>query len=116
MTNFPVSVSTQRAMAPQSATRSRVPGFIGFPLAVTLALGTSAGLYSAAAELTGFELSTVSRTLNEPWQIFALVAWRIAELYTFWVSGFDCEFLPSHTISVWNTDSQQHGTSHLSLC
>ncbi|KAF2151052.1 hypothetical protein K461DRAFT_279824 [Myriangium duriaei CBS 260.36] len=84
-----VSPAALRSTPAQSASRSRIPGFVRFPIAVVLALGISAGLYSAAAELTGFELSTVSRSLDEPWQILALVGWRIAELFTYWASGFD---------------------------
>lgn len=77
--------------APPSHNASALPEFIRFPLAVILALGSSAGLYSVAAQLTGFELATVSRTLDEPWQIGALLAWRVVELYVAWSSGFDCK-------------------------
>ncbi|GAM82270.1 hypothetical protein ANO11243_002490 [Dothideomycetidae sp. 11243] len=84
------SSASPRSMSSQGAsTTSRALDFVRFPTVVVLALGISAALYSVAAELTGFELATVSRSLNEPWQIFGLVGWRIVELYIFWVSGYD---------------------------
>ncbi|TKX18838.1 hypothetical protein C1H76_9099 [Elsinoe australis] len=71
------------------ASKSRIPGFIAFPLAVVLTLGTSAGLYSASAQLTGFELATISRNVDEPLEIGALLGWRVFELIVNWNSGFD---------------------------
>ncbi|KAF4555653.1 Hypothetical protein D9617_2g056160 [Elsinoe fawcettii] len=69
--------------------RSRIPSIVAFPLAVIITLGTSAGLYSVAAELTGFELATISRSVNEPLEIGALVGWRVFELLINWGAGFD---------------------------
>lgn len=55
---------------------SKLPRPIQFPLVVILSLSSSALLYSFAAEHTAGELATISRSLNEWWEIGALVAWR----------------------------------------
>ncbi|PNS20154.1 hypothetical protein CAC42_5604 [Sphaceloma murrayae] len=75
--------------APAPKSSSRIPGFVAFPLAVILTLGTSAALYSGAAELTGFELATISRNVDEPLEIGALLGWRVFELIINWGAGFD---------------------------
>lgn len=69
--------------------RSRVPAFVRFPLAVVMSLGLSAALYSFVPELTGYDLAAVSRSLNEPWQIGALLAWKVSEVLMAWLAGFD---------------------------
>jgi hypothetical protein len=63
------------AVAHQGDT-SKLPRPIQFPLVVILSLSSSALLYSFAAEYTAGELATVSRSLNEWWQVGALVGWR----------------------------------------
>lgn len=55
---------------------SKLPHPIQFPLVVILSLSSSALLYSFAAEYTAGELSKVSRSLNEWWEVGALVGWR----------------------------------------
>lgn len=92
------------------ASKSRIPGFIAFPLAVVLTLGTSAGLYSASAQLTGFELATISRNVDEPLEIGALLGWRVFELIVNWNSGFDCmAFRPETNCCCPLTDSPRLG-------
>lgn len=55
---------------------SKLPRPIQFPLVVILSLSSSALLYSFAAEYTAGELATISRSLNEWWEVGALVGWR----------------------------------------
>ncbi len=55
---------------------SKLPRRIQFPLVVLLSLSTSALFYSFAAKYTAGELATVSRSLNEWWEVGALVGWR----------------------------------------
>ena len=56
--------------------RSKLPRPVQFPLVVVLSLVSSALLYSFAAEYTTGELATVSRSLNEWWEVGALLGWR----------------------------------------
>ena len=55
---------------------SKLPRAVQFPLVVVLSLASSALLYSLAAEYTAGELATVSRSLNEWWEVGALLGWR----------------------------------------
>ena len=55
---------------------SKLPRPIQFPLVVILSLSSSALLYSFAADFTAGELAAVSRSLNEWWEVGALVSWR----------------------------------------
>lgn len=70
---------------------SRLPGWIGFPLAALLSFGLSAGLYSFVPDFTGYELATVSRSLNEPWQIAGLLLWKFTAIAVIWTAGLDCK-------------------------
>jgi len=60
-------------------------------VALVLSLGLSAGLYSFVPDVAGYELATVSRSLNEPWQIGGLLAWKMAEIAIAWSAGLDCK-------------------------
>lgn len=55
---------------------SKIPSFLQFPLLVTLSLTLSSLLYSFAADYTSGDLARVSRTLNQWWEVGALVGWR----------------------------------------
>jgi hypothetical protein len=55
---------------------SKLPRLIQFPLVVILSLSSSALLYSLSAEYTAGELAAVSRSLNEWWEVGALVGWK----------------------------------------
>lgn len=55
-----------------------------------LSFGLSTVLHSVTAEISGFQLATASRALNEPWQIGALLGWKVVELATAWIAGYDC--------------------------
>ncbi|GAB7353087.1 hypothetical protein MBLNU459_g3631t1 [Dothideomycetes sp. NU459] len=84
------SISATSALSEKmSSRRGRVPSWIGLPAAIVTSLGLSAVAYSFVPDLAGFELAAVSRSLNEPWQIAALLAWKVAELVFAWTAGLD---------------------------
>lgn len=85
------AVSSSPVMSTKKgSSATRLPGWIRFPLATLLSLGLSATLYSVVPEVAGFELATVSRSLNEPWHIGALLGWKVLELAVAWGAGYDC--------------------------
>jgi len=55
---------------------SKLPGALRFPLVVVLNLFLSSLLYTFASEYTAEEYATVSRSLNEWYEVGALVAWK----------------------------------------
>lgn len=55
---------------------SKLPRPIQFPLVVILSLSSSALLYSFAVEYSATELAATSRSLNEWWEVGALIGWR----------------------------------------
>jgi hypothetical protein len=55
---------------------TKLPHPIRFPLIVILSLASSSLLYSFAAEYTAGDLASVSRSLNEWWEVGALLGWR----------------------------------------
>lgn len=59
-----------------SMRQSSLPAPLRFPLLVVLSLSLSAVLYSLAATFTAGELSSVSRRLEEWWEVAALVGWK----------------------------------------
>ena len=71
---------------------SRIPKAIRFPLVCILSFSLSTILHSLTAEVSGFQLATASRALNEPWQIASLLGWKVVELATAWYAGYDCTF------------------------
>jgi hypothetical protein len=54
---------------------SKIPPLIRFPLLALLSLTLSSMLYSFTAAYTS-DLARVSRSLEEWWQVSALLAWR----------------------------------------
>ena len=71
---------------------AKLPPPLRFPLLVIINLSLSAFLYSLASEVTGYELAPVSRSLNESWQVLALVGWKVVELAVGWYGNFDGTF------------------------
>ena len=69
----------------------RAPPMLRFPLFVVVSLFSSSLLYTLAAEQlqTGEDLSGVSKSLNEWWEVGALLGWRIVELAIGWFGGYD---------------------------
>jgi hypothetical protein len=55
---------------------SKLPRALRFPLVVVLNLFLSSLLYTFVAEYTAEEFATVSRSLNEWYEVGALVVWK----------------------------------------
>jgi len=85
--------STIKMSSHQDASDPQHSSWLRFPLAVVISLALSAVLHSNVPELAGYELATVSRTVDEPWQVLLLVGWRVFEIGVAWASGLDCENL-----------------------
>ncbi|GIZ39394.1 hypothetical protein CKM354_000278000 [Cercospora kikuchii] len=78
----------ERQAATQRAA-SRLPSYIKFPALTLVSLGLSAFLYTVVADYTGPELASVSRNLEERWQLWAILGWKLAELFGAWYLRYD---------------------------
>ncbi|KAI4764681.1 hypothetical protein E4T52_00367 [Aureobasidium sp. EXF-3400] len=67
----------------------RLPTWFAYPLSLILSPALSALLYSFVPDIMGAPLAAVSRSLNEEWQIGALLAWRLLEITLAWSTGLD---------------------------
>jgi hypothetical protein len=56
---------------------ARLPPPLRFPLLVALSLTLSSISYTLAARYTAEELASVSRKLDQWWEVAALVGWRM---------------------------------------
>lgn len=72
---------------------STLPGALQFPLLVVLSLALSATLYTFASSFTAGDLSSVSRRLDDWWEVVGLIGWKTAELAVGWWGGYDRMFL-----------------------
>lgn len=61
----------------QEVFSSRLPPAFRFPLLVLLSLTLSSLSYTLAARYTAEELASVSRKLDQWWEVAALVGWRM---------------------------------------
>jgi len=68
---------------------SKLPAFLRFPLLVLLSLTISSLLYSFVAGYTEGDLASVSRSLDQWYEVGALVGWRTFELGLGWFSDYD---------------------------
>lgn len=82
-----VNVNTGEPPIPSRA----LPALIRFPLLALVSLSLHTFLYSFVAPLSDYELSSVSRTLNEAWQPAAFLGYKILELAVGWWMRFDCK-------------------------
>lgn len=69
---------------------STLPGTLHFPVLVILSLTLSATFYTVASSFTAGDLSSVSRRLDDWWEVAGLVGWKTAELAVGWWGGYDC--------------------------
>ena len=76
-----------------------VPPSLRFPIAVLLNLTLSAALYSITSDFRAGDLSSVSRSINQWWEVMGLLGGKVAELAIGWYGDFDrkCHFL-SHLV------------------
>lgn len=68
---------------------SNVPQLLQFPLLVVTSLTLSAALYSVASVFTSGDLSSVSRSLDDWWEVAGLIGWKTAELAVGWWGEYD---------------------------
>ncbi|KAK3713072.1 hypothetical protein LTR37_008757 [Vermiconidia calcicola] len=85
-------------LTPRTYAASRIPAAIRFPLVLILSFSLSTLLHSLAAEYTGLQLASASRALDQDWQIATLVGWKVTELTTAWIAGYDYEDIAALTI------------------
>ncbi|KAF2805069.1 uncharacterized protein BDZ99DRAFT_501954 [Mytilinidion resinicola] len=76
-------------ITPPPVKTSRLPRALRFPLLAIISLSLSIFSYSAAYELLGYRLGSVSRTLNDSWGPVAFLSARVAELYVGWHMRYD---------------------------
>jgi len=85
-----ISTSLGSAMPSKPSQNTGTGIALRFPLVAIASMGLSATLYSIVPRETGYELAAISRSLNEPWQIGGLLAWKIFEIFVPWTMGLDC--------------------------
>lgn len=76
---------------PQPALTAKVPTVLRFPLLVLFSLTLSSVLYTAASSFTAGDLSSVSRSIDDWWQVAGLIGWKTTELAVGWWGEYDSE-------------------------
>lgn len=97
MTRNSINGATSAAKSALSKTskRERVPPSLRFPLLVLSSLTLSVLLYTFIPNITGYELATVSRSLNRPYQPVLRVVIKVLELAIAWKLGLDGNLMSS---------------------
>ncbi|OCL08082.1 hypothetical protein AOQ84DRAFT_293849 [Glonium stellatum] len=85
--NEPAVVTNGVALPPIRT--SRLPRHLRFPLLVIISLSLNVAALSIVADGLGYELGSVSRSRNEPWQVAAYLGWKVAELAVGWYGKYD---------------------------
>ena len=96
----PMDAPPPLTLAPPKTVVSRVPRNLRFPLICLISFALSFGLHTVTSELSGYQLASASRHATENWQIGALVAWKVIELFTAWSAGYDCMY--GRTYAAWS--------------
>lgn len=78
---------------------STLSGALHFPVLVVLSLTLSATLYTVASGFTAGDLSSVSRKLDDWWEVAGLIGWKTAELAVGWWGGYDRILLEAYVMS-----------------
>lgn len=76
-------------VAPLPIRASRLPRHLRFPLLIIISLSLNVAALSIVADGLGYELGSVSRSRNEPWQVAAYLGWKVAELAVGWYGEYD---------------------------
>lgn len=84
------AIAVGRPGADRSAT-THLPRPLQFILIIILSFTATLGLYSVCSIFTKFELSGVSRSINDPFEALIFPAWRIIELGVGWYARYDGE-------------------------
>jgi hypothetical protein len=71
---------------------SRLPSGVGFALLTLISLSLHTLAFEFAGPVSSYELSGVSRTLNQDWQPAAFLAFKVLELLVGWGLRFDCKY------------------------
>lgn len=71
---------------------SRLPAPFAFVLLTLISLSLHTIAFEFGGPISDYELSGVSRTLNEDWQPAAFLGFKVLELLVGWLWRFDCEF------------------------
>jgi hypothetical protein len=66
--------------------------YLRFPLLLLINFFLSTALYGVASAYLPYELGTVSKTADEPWEIVGLLAWKAIELGAAYREEFDGQF------------------------
>lgn len=72
-------------------TTSKLSTTLRFPLLVVISLTLSSILYSVASAFTVGDLSSVSRSLDDWWEVVGLIGWKTTELAIGWLGEYDSE-------------------------
>ncbi|KAL1965408.1 hypothetical protein VTN77DRAFT_5845 [Rasamsonia byssochlamydoides] len=67
----------------------KIPSPARFGLLVLSSLVLSSALFTATSAITVGDLSSVSKHLENWWEVGGLIAWRAVELGLAWIAGFD---------------------------
>jgi hypothetical protein len=77
------------AQSPALVSTSKLPSSLRFPLVVISNLALSAFFYAISSEFAAGDLSSVSRSINEWWEIGGLLLAKTAELAVGWWGQYD---------------------------
>ena len=83
------AVAIKAPVQPETGVVRNIPVILRFPLVVLLSLTLSAMAYSLSSDFMVGDLSAVSRTLNEWWQISGLLGCKVLELGAGWWFEYD---------------------------
>ena len=86
MSNGVVPVAESPALLPGV---NKLPSQLRFPLVVITNLALSALLYSLISDFAAGDLSSVSRSLNEWWQVAGLILAKTLEIALGWYGQYD---------------------------
>lgn len=89
---------SRKKETPPSSLTSKIPTLLRFPLLVLSSLTLSSALYTSVSGFTAGDLSSVSRSIDDWWQVAGLIGWKIAELAVGWWGEYDSE----HSKDNWN--------------
>jgi hypothetical protein len=93
-------VAVERAGAPP-VPAGRLPPWLQIVLVLIISFTASTGLYTVGSIFTRYELSSVSRSVNETWEVLLFPAWRIVELAVGWFARYDGK---KHNLIAYNID------------
>ena len=80
---------------------SKLPSQLRFPLVVITNLALSALLYSFISEFAAGDLSSVSRSINQWWEVSGLLLAKTLELAVGWWGRYDSMYSDQSVCSSW---------------